>query len=142
MVADLWGNEDHLINEIVKARLPDTLEKRIENASLCVNKNLQALEDVVVEFEPTLANTVENVKGRIFGQMEVLEKKIRQAYKKRNEVIHLQIKKAKSSLYPNNQLQERALNILPFLFKHGPGFIDQLYEAVDISNFDHQVIKL
>lgn len=141
-VADLWGNEDHLINEIVKARLPDALEKRIENASLCINKNLQALEEVVVEFEPTLANTVENVKGRIFGQMEVLEKKIRQAYKKRNEVIHLQIKKAKSSLYPNNQLQERALNILPFLFKHGPGFIDQLYEAIDISNFDHQVIEL
>ncbi|MCG8608399.1 bacillithiol biosynthesis cysteine-adding enzyme BshC [bacterium] len=141
-VSDLWGNEDHLIKQIVKAKLPQTLEKRIENASLCVNKNLQALEDVVVEFEPTLVNTMENVKGRISGQMEVLEKKILQAYKKRNEVIHLQIKKAKNNLYPTNEAQERILNIVPFLIKHGFGFVDQLYEAMNISDFDHQVIRI
>ena len=103
---------------------------------------MKYLEDVVVEFEPTLVNTMENVKGRISGQMEVLEKKILQAYKKRNEVIHLQIKKAKNNLYPTNEAQERILNIVPFLIKHGFGFVDQLYEAMNISDFDHQVIRI
>ena len=141
-VPNFWSNGEALINEIAKAQLPESLEKRIENASLCVNKNLQALEDTVIEFEPTLKNTVENVKGRILGQMDGLEKKILQAYKKRNEVIGQQIHKAQNSLYPNNNFQERELNILPYLFKYGLGFIDQLYESLDISNFDHQIVKI
>ncbi|MCH7755317.1 bacillithiol biosynthesis cysteine-adding enzyme BshC [candidate division KSB1 bacterium] len=141
-VPDFWNNVEALINEIAKAQLPESLEKRIRCASLCVNKNLQALEDTVIEFEPTLKNTVENVKGRILGQMDGLEKKILQAYKKRNEVIGQQIHKAQNSLYPNNNFQERQLNILPYLFKYGLGFIDQLYESLDISNFEHQVIKI
>ena len=82
------------------------------------------------------------MKGRILGQMDGLEKKILQAYKKRNEVIGQQIHKAQNSLYPNNNFQERELNILPYLFKYGLGFIDQLYESLDISNFEHQVIKI
>lgn len=141
-VPDFWSNVEALINEIAKAQLPESLEKRIRCASLCVNKNLQTLEDTVIEFEPTLKNTVENVKGRILGQMDGLEKKILQAYKKRNEVIGQQIHKAQNSLYPNNNFQERELNILPYLFKYGLGFIDQLYESLDISNFEHQVIKI
>jgi len=141
-VPDFWSNVEALINEIAKAQLPESLEKRIRCASLCVNKNLQTLEDTVIEFEPTLKNTVEHVKGRILGQMDGLEKKILQAYKKRNEVIGQQIHKAQNSLYPNNDFQERELNILPYLFKYGLGFIDQLYESLDISNFEHQVIKV
>jgi len=141
-VPNFWSNVEALINEIAKAQLPESLEKRIENASLCVNKNLQALEDTVTEFEPTLKNTVENVKARILGQMDGLEKKILQAYKKRNEVIGQQIHKAQNSLYPNNNFQERELNILPYLFKYGLGFIDQLYESLDISNFEHQIVKI
>ena len=86
-VPDFWGNVEALTTEIAKAQLPESLEKRINNASLCISKNLQALEQTVLEFEPTLKNTVYSVKGRILGQMDGLEKKILQAYKKRNEVI-------------------------------------------------------
>ncbi|MFQ5675708.1 MAG: bacillithiol biosynthesis BshC, partial [bacterium] len=115
---------------------------RIENASLSVSKNLEVLEDIVTEFDPTLKNAVEGVKGRILGQMDTLEKKILQAYKKRNEVIRQQLYKAKHSLYPNNNFQERELNVMPYLFRYGFGFIDKLYEAIDISNFDHQIVRI
>ena len=141
-VQDFWGDVEVLINKIAKTQIPDSVKKRNENASLCVRKNLQALEDVVKEVEPTLIDTVQNVKGRIDHQLDILEKKILQAYKKRNEVISQQLHKAKNNLYPNNNLQERELNLVPFLFKYGFGFIDRLYEALDISNFDHQIFRL
>lgn len=141
-VGDFWGDAERLINRIAKEQLPDSLEKRIENATKGVDKNLQTLEKVVMEFEPTLGHTVENAKGKIVHQMESLEKKILQAYKKRNEVIVQQIHKAEHSLYPKHHLQERKLNILPYLFKYGFGFIDRLYEAIDISSFEHQVIRI
>lgn len=85
---------------------------------------------------------MEVVKGKLHHQIEILEKKILQAYKKRNSIVRKQIYKAQNSLYPNNRLQERELNIVPFLFKYGPEFIKRLYEAMDICNFDHQIIKL
>lgn len=141
-VSDLWADPEAIIKNVARAQLPADVEKRMENARLCIQKNLQTLENVVSEFDPTLNETVQNTRGRIQHQMEGLENKILQAYKKRNDVISQQIYKAKNHLYPNNQLQERVLNITPFLFKYGWGFVERLYEAMDISNYDHQVITL
>ncbi len=53
-----------------------------------------------------------------------------------------QLNKAKNSLYPTNHLQERILNIGPFLFKYGYSLIDKLYTSIDINNHDHQIINL
>lgn len=141
-VSDIWGNADQLINEIAKSQLPDTLEKHTKNTTLGLKENMEVLEKIVTELDPSLTDFVKNTQGRIQNQLEGLEKKILQAFKKKNEVIQQQIYKAHNSLLPNNHLQERELNIVPYLFKHGFGFIDQLYEAVDISNFEHQIVRV
>jgi uncharacterized protein YllA (UPF0747 family) len=103
---------------------------------------MEALEKVVTTLDPTLTEFVKSTQGRIQNQLEGLEKKILQSFKKKNEVIQQQIYKAHHSLLPNNHLQERELNITPYLFKYGFGFIDQLYEAIDISNFEHQIVRI
>ncbi|MFQ5652788.1 MAG: bacillithiol biosynthesis cysteine-adding enzyme BshC [bacterium] len=140
-VQDFWGDVERLVTAIVKAQLPEALEKRVAEAALCVNENLQALENTVQDVDPTLIDFVKNTRNRVQGQIDGLEKKVVQAYKKRHDVIRQQIYKAQHSLYPNHHLQERELNVVPFLFKHGFGFIDQLYEAMDISSFEHQIVR-
>ncbi len=141
-VSDFWGNPDLLVNHIARAQLPHSIEKDVRNAAQCVSDNLEILEKTVGEFEPTLVDFVRKTRGRLQSQIEGLEKKVLQAYKKRNDVIQQQIYKAHHSLFPNNHLQERELNVVPYLFKHGFGFIDQLYEAIDISSFDHQIVRI
>ncbi len=141
-VPDFWTDPEAIIKNVARNQLPADIEKRIANAEMCIQKNLQALEKVVREFDPTLIEAVQNAQGRIQHQMDGLENKILQAYKKRNDVITQQIYKAKNHLYPNSQLQERVLNVTPFLFKYGWGFVERLYEAMDISNYDHQVVTL
>ncbi len=141
-VPQLWSNIDSLISKIAREQLPDELEDKIGAVTRSVNDNIAELQKIVSEFDPTLADFVKNSGGRIEGQIEGMEKKILQAFKKRNEIIRQQLKKAGNSLYPNNTLQERSLSVLPYLFKHGPGFIDQIYEAMDISNFDHQIVRI
>lgn len=141
-IQDFWQSADVLINGILQKQLPEEVEKRIRNTQLCISKNLQALEDVVMEFDSTLHDAVQNANGRILHQVESLESKIVQAYKKRNDVIVNQLQKAANNLYPNHQLQERVLNVTPFLFKYGWGFVNRLYEDTDISNFDHQIIHI
>ncbi len=141
-IQDFWINAEVLINGILQKQLPEEIEKRIRNTQLCISKNLQALEDVVMEFDSTLHDAVQNANGRILHQVELLESKIVLAYKKRNDVIVKQIQKAANHLYPNNQLQERALNITPFLFKYGWGFVQKLYDELELSNCDHQIFEI
>jgi len=140
-VPDFWGDVEPLITRIVQAQLPEALEKQIESVVACVNKDLRVLEEAVTEFEPTLKSTVANTRNRISGQIEHLNKKITQAYKKRNDVIAQQLHKAQNNLFPNHKLQERELNVVPYLFKYGFELVDRLYEAIDIADFDHQIIR-
>ncbi len=57
-------------------------------------------------------------------ELRFLEKKIVQAAKKQNDIAVGQIRKAADHLYPHGHLQERVLNIVPFLLKYGPAFVD------------------
>jgi uncharacterized protein YllA (UPF0747 family) len=141
-VTDFWGDIEILLNTISKEQLPEDLDKRLKDTAQSVSRNLTELENVVISFEKTLADTVQNVKGRIQGQIDLLEKKIVQAYKKRNEVMRQQLYKAQNSLNPNSHIQERELNIVPYLFKYGFEFTDRIYEAMDITDFDHQIIRI
>ena len=50
------------------------------------------------------------------------------AEKKKFEAQQRQIKKIKLVLYPGGVLQERSDNILDYIARYGPGFIDMLYE--------------
>jgi len=50
--------------------------------------------------------------------------------------------KASAAVYPGGHLQERALGLLPFLNKHGDGLNRQIYEALDLGDYEHQVLQL
>lgn len=141
-VFDFWGNHDTLLNEILRTRLPQSLDAQMQQARAAIETQLGELRKTVVEFEPTLNRALENTTGKLMGQLQGMEKKVLRAYKKRNDIIVNHVYKSGNSLYPNRHLQEREYNIVPFLFKHGLEMIDRLYEAMDISSFDHQIIKV
>ena len=91
-------------------------------------------------FEPTLKDSLDLAKGKMNQQWKFLEKKIRQAAAKRNETAIQQLRKAVDNLYPNQRLQERVFNIVPYLIKYGYAFMDKLDQAIDIDEHDHQVL--
>lgn len=141
-VSDFWNDVEQLINQIARENLPPSIEEKIAKSKDCIERDLSILEQEVTAFESTLRESFEVVKGKMQHQIDVLEKKILQAYKRRNEIVRNQIYKAKNNLYPDHNLQERELNIVPYLFKYGFNFIYRLYEALDMANHDHQIIRL
>jgi uncharacterized protein YllA (UPF0747 family) len=56
-----------------------------------------------------------------------LEKKMLRAEKNKHTVLSTQLHTLKSGLFPNNTLQERVENILPYYALYGQSFIDMLY---------------
>jgi len=141
-VQDIWQNADAKINKIAKEKIPRSLDIAFQTTASHLDRDLTDIKQETLVFEPTLEKSVDLTIRNIHHQIILLEKKILKASKKQNTIITQRIHLAKSSLYPNQHLQERVFNITPFLLKYGFTLIDKLYKAVDIKHHDHQIIKL
>ena len=139
-IPDLWTQPDGLIAEIAKKQVPDTLETALRRAHCDLEENFESLKAEVIAFEPTLKGSLDLARGKMDQQWKFMEKKIRQAAAKRNETAGQQLRKAVDNVYPNQRLQERVFNIVPYLIKYGYAFLEKLDRAVDIDEHNHQVL--
>ena len=72
--------------------------------------------------------------------LKTIEEKVIRAKKKKNENEVNQILKLKEKLFPNNSLQERIENFIPFYLRYGNTFFDEL--LLNIDPFDQRFIIL
>jgi len=140
-LVELFSDAEGLINSVMRKNFPDHLENRLKSVRKNVKKEINSLVEII-KFDPSLEKTKDTTQGRIEDQLKSLEKKVFRAHKKQNQITRDQIYKAQTNLFPQERLQERGLSILPFLVKYGWDLTDFLYDKIDISTKDHQVIKV
>jgi bacillithiol biosynthesis cysteine-adding enzyme BshC len=123
---DVFKDEAPLLNNIIKARstLQLTLEKETGQLSALYN-HIRLLTNQV---DTTLTEHVNALETKAEKAFKTLEKKMLRAEKKKHTALTSQLRKLKSGLFPNNTLQERVENILPYYARYGKPFIDMLYE--------------
>jgi bacillithiol biosynthesis cysteine-adding enzyme BshC len=141
-VPDLWRDAAGAIGDIAKEEIPESVGR----ALLLVRDNLERdyarLKAELLAFDPGLAGSADLATGKMNQQLDFMQKKVQQAARKRNDIAIQQLRKAVDNLYPNQRLQERVFNIVPYLIKYGSGFIDQLDRAIDIDGTDHQFLVM
>jgi len=141
-MTDLWHRAAGIIGDITKKQVPDFLDKAIRVAHDHLDQDFESLKREVMAFEPSLKDSLDQAKGKMSLQWTFMEKKILQAVRKRNETAIQQLDKAVHNLYPNQHLQERVFNIVPYLIKYGYALVDRLSQALPIDELDHQLIFL
>jgi bacillithiol biosynthesis cysteine-adding enzyme BshC len=145
-ISDFWtahGNTaEELISRIVKREAADGLFTPVAAARDELIQRLVELKTRSTAIDATLGGFIEKEQGKIFHQLEGVEKKLLQAVKRQNETLSQQIAKAAHALYPNRHLQERELSFVSFLCKYGRGLVQKLYEKIDLANFQHHVVEL
>ena len=145
-IADFWSAQsnaaEELISRVVKREAADELFSPVVAARDELGRQLATLKTRAVAIDATLGGFIEKEQGKIFHQLDGIEKKLLQAAKRQNETLAQQITKAAHALYPHHHLQERELSFVPFLCKYGRGLIQQLYEQIDLTNFQHQIVEL
>jgi bacillithiol biosynthesis cysteine-adding enzyme BshC len=140
---DFWGGSaEELIGRVVKREAAEELFIPVSSARDELSRRLAELKARATAIDPTLAGFIDKEQGRIFHQLEIIEKKLLQAVKRQNEILTQQITKAAHALYPNHHLQERELSFVPFLCKYGRGFVHGLHEQMAPMDFRHQIIEL
>jgi uncharacterized protein YllA (UPF0747 family) len=80
------------------------------------------------QIDITLTPHTEALLAKTLKSLETLEHKMLKAEKRKFEAQQRQIKKIKSILFPNGDLQERVENFMPYYAKYGDDFINMLYE--------------
>ena len=123
---DIFKSELNLMKELVTrdTKVQVTLEK--EKAAL--SSLYDQIKNIAGRVDITLLTHTQALQTQTLKRIDLLEKKILRAEKKKFEAEQRQLQKVKAHLFPNNNLQERVENIMPVYAKWGRSFFDVIYK--------------
>lgn len=122
----LFKTELELVNGFVKRE--SLLQLDLDKETQALQHTYEKLKTVAGAVDVTLAKHTEALQVQAIKKIETLQKKMLRAEKKKFEAQQRQLHKIKTALFPNNNLQERVENIIPFYARWGADFIKTLYE--------------
>ncbi len=126
---DLWKDTDLLIREYIS---------KYGEVEISLKKERKTLESLFGELstkakaaDPNLEKMVLAEHAKASKSLDLIETRLLRAEKKAHENAISQIRSVKEKLFPNNGLQERYDNFLPFYLKYGNGFFETLKTHFD-----------
>ena len=131
---DIFKSDNELIKNIVTKNTTHQLS--LANEKQQIGSVYQEMKISVKEIDTTLGKHVDALRVKLFKTLDNLEIKLLKAEKIKFESQQRQIKKIRSNLFPNNGLQERVENFMPFYAKWGKEFIKVIYD--NSLNFEQQ----
>ncbi|HUQ66042.1 MAG TPA: bacillithiol biosynthesis cysteine-adding enzyme BshC [Flavitalea sp.] len=139
-VTDIFKEERILLNELVKRESEKqlTLAGEITNVTSYYDK----LKTVARQVDDTLTTHVAALQTRAIKPLHELEKKLLRAERRKYEVEERQLNAMKKVLFPNNSLQERVDNFMPYYAKWGKVFLQWIYEHSLTLEQDFVVIEV
>ncbi|MBA3341409.1 MAG: bacillithiol biosynthesis BshC, partial [Gemmatimonadaceae bacterium] len=110
---------------LAKAALPQELSNRLAALRATIDEATAALA-AAEGADLVSASVIQGLTSNLAHRFERLERRFVAAVKRRGNDALRDVAIARASLFPGNVPQERALNIVPLLARHG----DQLLDAV------------
>ena len=126
---DLMGDTEELIKSYVEQHSERTLDLTEEKETM--SRIFDQVLKKGIEVDPTLEKSILGERTKLLNSFEQLEGKLIRAEKKKFETVINQIRGLKEKLFPNNGLQERHDNFLPYYLKYGTSFFEVLQDNLD-----------
>lgn len=123
-IMDFFQHEDVIINKYVERQAEQELSFESE-----IKEAIQVLDSIIAkskDIDPTLAKSFSAEKVKVLKSLHQMEGRMKRAEKSKHEININKIRKIKAKLFPNNSLQERVDNFLPYYLKYGPSYFDLL----------------
>jgi len=128
LTVDALRDPHAVLGRLVRERVPAVV-------AAAVVRYRQALEAAAAELEAALGGTTpplvdravaEGTRRAIAHRLDRLERRVGAATKRREAELVRQIGIARASLFPLDRLQERVLNLMPLLARHGLPLLDAM----------------
>jgi bacillithiol biosynthesis cysteine-adding enzyme BshC len=138
VIVDPAGAENQALHSLI----PPDFGLRIKDSKTAIEKEWRRLSNDVRQIEPSMGNAIDKMSNQMTHQINALEEKILKALKQREGIFAEQLKSVTEHLVPDKKLQERQLNIVPFLIKYDWSIIDKLFSAINVHQLEHQLLEL
>lgn len=126
-LADLFKKENDLLTALVEKET--ALQLNLEKEITTMQDLYSRLQQISGAVDKSLAGHTAALQTKALKKIEGLQQKMLRAEKRKFEAQQRQINKLKTTLFPNNSLQERTENIIPFYAKWGSQFIQAVYNS-------------
>jgi bacillithiol biosynthesis cysteine-adding enzyme BshC len=141
-LAEFYASKDNIIKKAVGAVASVDIEAGFAKAAASLQATLDELNQTVRPLDPTLSEALANAGVKMQQNFSSLKEKAFRSEKQKNSDLTGQIDKAFDSLLPNDDMQERTLNVFYFLNKYGLDFLKTLQSKIDLHADGHQLIDL
>ena len=125
-MTDFFTETELLIKQYVTGLANENSNFEAEEQAL--KKLYESISNKVAAVDTTLKASVDADLQKAINGLKAMEQKLLRAEKQKHETAIAQIKKLKEKLFPDNVLQERVENFIPYYIKHGSNYIEMLKE--------------
>lgn len=139
---DFFGNPQKVNQKVIDLVSEVKIDEIFNEAGKRIDDLINEMKFGLNYVDPTLLGALETTRSKTHVNFQLLKEKTVEAQKRRHEVALRQVGRVANSIFPNGNFQERELNIVYFLNKHGLDFVQRLYNELQIDTFKHQVIRL
>lgn len=139
---EILRGRQYVRREMERAYLPAGLGKKFAAGEKDLQKILRGLRTPIGKLDKTLAGALGTAERKMLYQFEKLRGKAGRAQNARTGLLDAHERVLMDALFPHHGLQERSLNLLPFLARNGLPLLDELLHRTHVRNAQHQVIYL
>lgn len=138
---EVYGGLEKHRDRCVRQRDDQHIDERLQRLRSQVEKAYAELEPLK-EIHANVQTLLIRNEAKINIQLDYLNKKVWQAQRKRCGVELRRLQELEDGLAPNHSRQERVLNPLSFVARHGLSFVDRIAELPLTGDFTEQQILL
>ena len=118
---------------LAREAIPPALDRAMSDLRHELDRQTSALSAALEGSDlPLPTQVIDGAQRSIRHRLERLERRIVAAAKRRETDTMTQLGTARGSLFPLGTRQERALNILPFMARHGAVIVDRMLEGARV----------
>jgi bacillithiol biosynthesis cysteine-adding enzyme BshC len=141
-ITDVFDGPEALRQQIAAKNLPRDLQAAFDAAKNSFDANFSAVKDRLEKLDKTLVDAAETSRSKMQHQLEKLYAQAARAEALKGELVSRHAEGLSQALYPNKGLQERTIGGVYFLSRYGQDLLHQLYDTINSSCHDHQVVEL
>jgi bacillithiol synthase len=141
-VPDVFRGTRLLREHMERDALPKSLATKFKAGEKSLKSILAGLRAPIEKLDRTLLGALETAESKMLFQFQSLEQKVGRARALRTGVLESHEHEIAGLLYPEGQLQERALCLLPLLAAQGLELLDQLAAQIHPGSPEHQLLFL
>lgn len=129
-IGELRRPRSELVTRLAREALPEGVRSDLAAAGEGIAEGFGRLLESAEEIDPTLRGAVGRLRNEALTRLAEAELRIVRAVKRRGLESIRRMELAQGSLFPLGEPQERVLNVVPFLARHGTGLLREIHDAI------------